>query len=124
MDRTRKAIFPFDESLIAVADVTSSTTVAPAGIDTPLLPTIGSESCATNLSPGFADVQTLLFTDASAVVPSRITPVVGAVTGGVTAGVGTGIISGSTVLGGVCCGGGTLSRGVCFAGSATRGGGI
>ena len=88
-------------------DVTSSTTVAPAGMTAPLVPTVAEETVALNLSPTSAEVQVRSFIVMPTRVPAPMTPAAGA-------GAGAGADSGARATG---AGSGVVGRGVLATGA-------
>src|SRR5215207_2232846 len=78
MARTWKRIRLFSTGSACSTEITSSTTVAPAGMTAPLLPTVAVDTVAVNLSPTRADVHVRPFVVIPTRVPAPITPVVAA----------------------------------------------
>ena len=85
-------------------DVTSSTTVEPAGITAPLLPVTVDETVAVNLSPASAEVHARPFVVIPTRVPAPMTPAVPVA--------GAGVVAGTTGSGSASRGSGVLGRGV------------
>src|SRR5215218_6036821 len=97
MARTWKRIRLVSTGSACSTEITSSTTVAPAGMTAPLLPTVAVDTVAVNLSPTRADVHVRPFVVIPTRAPTPMTP--GAGPGAGVAGAGLG--ARSTGVGGV-----------------------
>src|SRR5688572_29852352 len=106
--RTWKWILLASTGLARSTAVTSSTTVAPAGMTAPLLPTVAEETVAVNLSPTSADVQVRSFIVMLTRAPMPMTPAAGP-------GAGAGVASDARSTG---AGAGAVGRGVRATGAA------
>src|SRR5215218_6531878 len=74
MARTWKRIRLISTGSACSTEITSSTTVAPAGMTAPLLPTVAEDTVAVNLSPTRADVHVWPFVVIPTRAPTPMTP--------------------------------------------------
>src|SRR5215208_439786 len=90
MARTWKRIRLISTGAAGSTEITSSTTVEPAGMTAPLLPVVAVDTVAVNLSPTRADVHVRTFVVIPTRAPTPMTPGAGPGAGAGVADVGLG----------------------------------